>query len=752
MPSKQTVKDIMMRVWTVTFFLLLASMNAQTVSGIISTNDSKGMADHLVLYIFNANNYEFVSYAFTDSTGRYSVQLNPGLYVFANFDFRYNEETLGQILLTSDQNQLEKNFTLTRAIATDAELRGRVLARSDSSERTPVALTTIVFYSLGRSKAESRILPENEITLSTMQSFRSSQKNDSIPGIFTTVTDYDGYYYSHLQSGLYTMQIAKSPNNSGYISPLINIVSGDVRSWNIMLTQSTSHVPIRGTISANNSDALINVVIAFSLTSTDYYYAITSVGTEYELMVEPGYYVVTMTTLFTTGDAQVVQYFGGGNSISNANIVSVSNEGLTDVDFITPNRDQASNFVIAGRVTDLETGMPIANAEVTAKGKFWQEIDGQAADMQPVLTDADGQYSITGQFIGDERVAIVGVKAQQYEVQFYDDQDFAFTAQRLNLKDGSLYSEIDFSLRPFGTEYYRNYSIEGTVVLPDIEDGDTGYIYAIDIDRSRLTAAAPLSENGQFRLGGFNGGENVVLFAKAENTIPYYYGGSGVHWAEAAVLTVDGHLTDISFTLPGTQDSLFVGSLAGTITLANTKQSSDFAGGSVLIKHASGEQWLSGTLLDDNGSFTLPIGTQGVYHMEISIPGQEKIERRIEVNEETGLMIEGVDIQVINVSTVDDVDNRIAGSFNLHTAFPNPFNPTTTITVEAIRQAQAQLAIYNASGQRVRLLFAGVINAGQSNFVWNGRNDSGQTLPSGAYFCQFRAAGFVDTKKIIFLK
>jgi hypothetical protein len=450
MPSKQTVKDIMMRVWTVTFFLLLASMNAQTVSGIISTNDSKGMADHLVLYIFNANNYEFVSYAFTDSTGRYSVQLNPGLYVFANFDFRYNEETLGQILLTSDQNQLEKNFTLTRAIATDAELRGRVLARSDSSERTPVALTTIVFYSLGRSKAESRILPENEITLSTMQSFRSSQKNDSIPGIFTTVTDYDGYYYSHLQSGLYTMQIAKSPNNSGYISPLINIVSGDVRSWNIMLTQSTSHVPIRGTISANNSDALINVVIAFSLTSTDYYYAITSVGTEYELMVEPGYYVVTMTTLFTTGDAQVVQYFGGGNSISNANIVSVSNEGLTDVDFITPNRDQASNFVIAGRVTDLETGMPIANAEVTAKGKFWQEIDGQAADMQPVLTDADGQYSITGQFIGDERVAIVGVKAQQYEVQFYDDQDFAFTAQRLNLKDGSLYSEIDFSLRPFG--------------------------------------------------------------------------------------------------------------------------------------------------------------------------------------------------------------------------------------------------------------------------------------------------------------
>ena len=63
-----------------------------------------------------------------------------------------------------------------------------------------------------------------------------------------------------------------------------------------------------------------------------------------------------------------------------------------------------------------------------------------------------------------------------------------------------------------------------------------------------------------------------------------------------------------------------------------------------------------------------------------------------------------------------------------------------------------ELAIYNALGQRVRLLFAGSLAAGTHRFVWNGRNDQGQALASGSYVYRMKTGDAAWTRSVLLLR
>lgn len=84
---------------------------------------------------------------------------------------------------------------------------------------------------------------------------------------------------------------------------------------------------------------------------------------------------------------------------------------------------------------------------------------------------------------------------------------------------------------------------------------------------------------------------------------------------------------------------------------------------------------------------------------------------------------------------------------------PNPFNPSTTIPYFLPAASRATLEIFDVSGARVRLLRDRRDEAGAHFVDWDGRNDGGASLPSGAYFCRLRVDGqTVATSKLILLK
>ncbi len=84
--------------------------------------------------------------------------------------------------------------------------------------------------------------------------------------------------------------------------------------------------------------------------------------------------------------------------------------------------------------------------------------------------------------------------------------------------------------------------------------------------------------------------------------------------------------------------------------------------------------------------------------------------------------------------------------------FPNPFNPTTTISYTLSENTQIHIEIFNLYGQWVRTLQNGYQNAGAYQVTWQGDNDTGQTVAAGTYFYVIRTDNSLDSRKILFLK
>ncbi len=89
----------------------------------------------------------------------------------------------------------------------------------------------------------------------------------------------------------------------------------------------------------------------------------------------------------------------------------------------------------------------------------------------------------------------------------------------------------------------------------------------------------------------------------------------------------------------------------------------------------------------------------------------------------------------------------------LHAAYPNPFNPSTTISYGLPTAAVVRLTIHDVSGRLVRTLVAAeTVGAGHHDVVWNGRDQAGQIAAAGVYFYRLDAGGFVQTRRMALVK
>ena len=91
-------------------------------------------------------------------------------------------------------------------------------------------------------------------------------------------------------------------------------------------------------------------------------------------------------------------------------------------------------------------------------------------------------------------------------------------------------------------------------------------------------------------------------------------------------------------------------------------------------------------------------------------------------------------------------------SFELAAAYPNPFNPSTTIGYALPQAADVRLDIYNVMGQRVRTLVAAHQPAGYYAVEWKATDDNGHTLSSGVYFYRLQAGAFGATKRMLLMR
>jgi len=88
----------------------------------------------------------------------------------------------------------------------------------------------------------------------------------------------------------------------------------------------------------------------------------------------------------------------------------------------------------------------------------------------------------------------------------------------------------------------------------------------------------------------------------------------------------------------------------------------------------------------------------------------------------------------------------------LHPAYPNPFNPTTTIRYELTSTAHVNLTVYDVRGTKVATLVDGTQSAGPKSVVWAARRQGGEQLASGVYIYRLSAGGVQKSRKVVLLK
>jgi hypothetical protein len=71
--------------------------------------------------------------------------------------------------------------------------------------------------------------------------------------------------------------------------------------------------------------------------------------------------------------------------------------------------------------------------------------------------------------------------------------------------------------------------------------------------------------------------------------------------------------------------------------------------------------------------------------------------------------------------------------------YPNPFNPSTSIQYTLTRTSRVELKIYDLVGREVMVLDAGVKSEGSHSVSWNGRDATGNKMPSGVYICRLQS-------------
>jgi len=90
--------------------------------------------------------------------------------------------------------------------------------------------------------------------------------------------------------------------------------------------------------------------------------------------------------------------------------------------------------------------------------------------------------------------------------------------------------------------------------------------------------------------------------------------------------------------------------------------------------------------------------------------------------------------------------------FCLHSNYPNPFNPVTTISYDLAEDVYVELTVYNIIGEKVTTLVKGNQPAGYYNIEWDGRNSRGLIVSSGMYLLRINAGNYCKTNKMVFVR
>ena len=104
----------------------------------------------------------------------------------------------------------------------------------------------------------------------------------------------------------------------------------------------------------------------------------------------------------------------------------------------------------------------------------------------------------------------------------------------------------------------------------------------------------------------------------------------------------------------------------------------------------------------------------------------------------------GEALSVVNMGSISEI---ISDKFGLSSVYPNPFNPSTSITFNIPSNEMVSLNVLDINGKVVDSIYSGRLSAGRHSFAWNADHFS-----SGLYYFQLRMKSEVSIQKAVLMK
>lgn len=101
---------------------------------------------------------------------------------------------------------------------------------------------------------------------------------------------------------------------------------------------------------------------------------------------------------------------------------------------------------------------------------------------------------------------------------------------------------------------------------------------------------------------------------------------------------------------------------------------------------------------------------------------------------------------------VEDASLSLSEGFTVLPAYPNPFNPSTTITYRLDNDSDISIQIYDITGQLISTLQDNYQTQGWHSVVWNGTNQYDKQVPAGIYISKIKSGDEAKTTKLMLLK
>ena len=98
------------------------------------------------------------------------------------------------------------------------------------------------------------------------------------------------------------------------------------------------------------------------------------------------------------------------------------------------------------------------------------------------------------------------------------------------------------------------------------------------------------------------------------------------------------------------------------------------------------------------------------------------------------------------------IDQNLPVTYALYNAYPNPFNPITTLKYNLSEDSFVDVTVYDMLGNVVNNLVNKNQNYGSKSVQWNATNNQGESVSAGVYLYKIQAGDFSQTKKMVLLK